>query len=264
MKHLCYCFLFLSCVLSSFLQAQETPVFEKAAFEHQGKMLPYRILKPVDFDASKQYSLHIFLHGAGERGDDNEAQLVHGSNLFIQKNADFPAILIFPQCPQEDYWAQRIYSRDEVNNENVFIFPKSKIEPTWAMSAVIALLESQLQNDYIDKNRIYLSGLSMGGMGTFELLSRKPDVFAAATPICGGGNIDDVSIWGKQVPVWIFHGDQDGVVPARYSQTIVEALIKEDIEPRFSLYKGVGHNSWDNAFAEPDLFSWIYSNHKKN
>lgn len=241
-------------------QAQ-TPVFEKATFEHEGKALNYRILKPVNFDSSKQYPLHLFLHGAGERGDDNEAQLVHGSDLFISESKEHPAIVIFPQCPKDDYWAQTTVNRGDANQGNTFTFPKTS-EPGWAMSAVQALLEESLKASYIDKSRVYLGGLSMGGMGTFELLSRQPDTFAAATPICGGANLDNVAVWAERTPLWIFHGEADKVVPSFYSKSIIEALIKVGVEPRFSLYKNVGHGSWTNAFAEPDLFDWIYSQSK--
>jgi len=228
----------------SMANAQQ-PTFEKAGFEHEGKTLQYRILKPVDFDETKKYPLHLFLHGAGERGDDNEAQLVHGSELFIKENKKHPAVVIFPQCPADDYWAQ------------------TKSEPGWAMSAVMSLLDEMMQEVYIDKSRIYLGGLSMGGMGTFELLSRRPDTFAAATAICGGGNIENVAIWAEKTPMWIFHGDADRVVPSFYSKTIFEAMLKKGVEPRFSLYKNTGHGSWTNAFAEADFFDWIYSHQKE-
>lgn len=248
--------LLISCITMN----AQTPVFEKAAFEYEGKTLNYRILMPVDFDASKQYPLHLFLHGAGERGDDNEAQLIHGSNLFLEENKKHPAIVIFPQCPKDDYWAQTKVTRDNVGNS--FSFPKTS-KPGWAMSAVMALLDQTLKETYIDKSRIYLGGLSMGGMGTFELLSRRPDTFAAATPICGGGNIENVIIWANKTPLWIFHGDADKVVPSLYSKSIMEALIREGVEPRFSLYPAVGHDSWTSAFAEPNLFDWIYGHSKK-
>lgn len=236
--------------------------FEKASFEYLGKTLPYRILKPVNFDATKKYPLHLFLHGAGERGSDNEAQLLHGSNLFIQENEKHPAIIVFPQCPEDDYWAQTKVTREEITKTNTFHFPKNS-KAGWAMSAVMGLLDSFLDKPYVDTNRVYLGGLSMGGMGTFELLARRPNTFASATAICGGANLENIPIWAEKTPIWIFHGDADRVVPSFYSKAIFEAVITKGIEPRFSLYKGVGHDSWTNAFAEPDLFDWIYS-HKKD
>ena len=237
-------------------------VFNKGALEHKDKTLSYRILKPIDFDESKTYPLHIFLHGAGERGSDNDAQLKHGSELFIKQNPNYPAIVIFPQCPADDYWAQVEYSRDEKRGNNVFKYPEQS-EPTWAMSAVMALLDQFLEEEYIDKSQVYVGGLSMGGMGTFELLTRRPNVFAAAIAICGGGNTENVSKWAKQTPIWIFHGEEDNVVPPYYSKVIYRSLLKEGAKPKLTLYKSVGHNSWDRAFAEKNLFAWIYSKKRK-
>lgn len=240
-------------------QAQQG-IFEKATYEFEGKSLPYRILTPADFDATKKYPLHLFLHGAGERGADNEAQLAHGGELFLKENKEHPAIVIFPQCPKDDYWAQTTVTR--TSEGNTFLFPKES-KPGWAMSAVLSLLDEMTKRDYIDKDRLFVGGLSMGGMGTFELLARRPNTFAAATAICGGGNTENVPKWAASTPVWIFHGEADRVVNSFYSKTMVEALIKEGVEPRISIYKNVGHNSWTNAFAEPDFFDWIYSHKKK-
>ena len=267
--YVAFCTLFLSFGLSQIdcLQAQTPPPegpisFEKRSFDHQGKVLPYRILFPKNFDASQKYPLHLFLHGAGERGDNNEAQLVHGSRLFINMNESNPAIVIFPQCPSGDSWAQVAYERNPETNEGSFQFPEVSA-PTWAMSAVMQLMDEMLEEPFIDKQRIYLGGLSMGGMGTFELLARRPDTFAAATPICGAGQPEPVSRWASNTPVWIFHGEDDSIVPSRYSKIMVEALLKSGVEPSFSLYPAVNHNSWENAFAEPDLFTWIYSQQKQ-
>lgn len=248
-------------VVSTMARAQENQ-FEKGSFEHRGKMLHYRILKPTDFDATKQYPLHLFLHGAGERGSDNEAQLVHGSDLFLKENKKHPAVVIFPQCPEDDYWAQTQVTRDDITKSNTFSFPKTS-KPGWAMSAVVELLDSFIAAPYIDANRVYLGGLSMGAMGTFELLARRPNTFASATAICGGTNLENVSLWADKTPIWIFHGDADRVVPSFYSKAIFEAMIRLGIEPRLSLYKGVGHDSWTKAFSEPDLFDWIYSHSKE-
>jgi len=255
-------FAFAKIALAQNESVKQKSRFLAKTFEHQGKSLPYRILMPKDFDVTKKYPLHLFLHGSGERGNDNLAQLVHGSTLFEVMNAHYPAIVIFPQCPTEDYWATIEYSRDIETQENVFTyFEESK--PTWALSAVMSLLENQLKNEYIDTKRVYLSGLSMGGMGAFELLARLPNTFAAATPICGGGHPASVKKWGANTPVWIFHGDEDTVVNSRYSKIMVEALLRIGVEPEFSLYPKVGHNSWDNAFAEAEFFEWIYNNIKK-
>lgn len=267
--YVAFCTFFISFGLSqlNYLQAQTPPPeatidFEARSFEHKGKVLPYRILFPKNFDASQKYPLHLFLHGAGERGNNNEAQLVHGSRLFINMNESNPAIVIFPQCPSNDSWAQVAYKRNPETNEGSFQFPKESA-PTWAMSAVMQLMDEMLEEPFVNKQRIYLGGLSMGGMGTFELLARRPDTFAAATPICGAGQPEHVSRWATNTPVWIFHGEDDSVVPSRYSKIMVEALLKNGVEPRFTHYPAVNHNSWDKAFAEPDLFEWIYAQKKK-
>jgi predicted peptidase len=251
--------LFALCI--GYTAIAQKPTFGKGAIEHQEKTMTYRILKPVDFDDSKTYPLHIFLHGAGERGGDNETQLKHGSDQFITQSGNYPAIVIFPQCPADDTWAQQEYSRNE-NGTNAFKFPKQS-EPTWAMSAVMALIDEYIEEGNVDTTRIYLSGLSMGGMGTFELLARRPDLFAAATPICGGGNPETVSEWAPEIPVWIFHGKEDKVVPPIYSKLMYKAVLKTGAKPKLTLYDHVGHNSWGRAFAEKNYFAWIYSKERK-
>lgn len=253
--------IFFILIFSTTVSAQ-LPEFEKGTFTHQEKELQYRILKPVDFDQSKTYPLHLFLHGAGERGDDNEAQLVHGSEIFRQKSKEYPAIVIFPQCPKEDYWAQIGYARDEATNRNIFTYPKEST-PGWAMSAVMSLLDDMISQPFIDKERVYVGGLSMGGMGTFELLARRPNTFAAATAICGGGNIENVKNWAHTTPIWIFHGEQDQVVHPFYSKSIAEELTKQGVTPKLTIYPEVGHDSWTAAFAEPKFFDWIYSKKKE-
>lgn len=252
-------FLFTMNATAQTISPEVLEAFEEQTITYEGKDLPYRVLYPEDFDENKTYPLHLFLHGAGERGNDNESQLVHGSELFLEMNKKYPAIVIFPQCPKEDYWADVAITRNDT--QNVFSFPKEP-QATWAMGAVLSLLDSTLEHNYIDKDRVYLGGLSMGGMGTFELLNARPTTFAAATPICGAGYPANVASWAEQTPAWIFHGEVDAVVPAIYSQLMVEALVQQGISPRFSLYPNVNHDSWTNAFAEPDFFSWVYSHSK--
>ena len=235
--------------------------FEKQNFNNDGNSLPYRLLKPKNFEAGKKYPLMLFLHGAGERGSDNEKQLVHGGNLFLNaiESDQYPSLMIFPQCPTDDYWANADIKRSEGKIDIKF---KNGGEPTKALEAVLALLDSMVQLPFIDKNRIYVGGLSMGGMGTFELCYRRPDLFAAAFPICGGGHPEMVKLYANKFPLWIFHGEEDNVVSAEFSKEMVKALEAEGAKPRFSLYPGVNHNSWDNAFAEPDFLQWIFSQSK--
>lgn len=241
------------------LNAQDLQLYQKETF-HTGKnVLPYRILYPENFDKSKKYPLVLMLHGSGERGNDNELQLTHGAALFVNPEVrkKYPAIVIFPQCPAEDYWSN--VNRDSiVNGKRDYVFREDG-EPTPAMKMLIAFIDDVLKKPYIDQERLYVGGLSMGGMGTFELLSRKPHLFAAAFAICGGGHPNTVRPYAKHVSLWVFHGEQDDVVPIHHSEVMVDALKKSGADVRFTVYPDVKHESWEKAFAEPDLLPWLFS-----
>lgn len=248
--------MFISAV--AFAQAKQS--FVKEYLVEGTDTLKMRVLYPKEFKKTETYPVVLFLHGAGERGNDNEKQLVHGSKLFIDSIQKYPAIVIFPQCKQNDYWANATVDR---NTKPISLsFPKDS-KPTKSLHLVMRYLDKLVKNTYIDKNQIYLGGLSMGGMGTFELLSRKPELFAAAFAICGGGNSDLAEKYAKNTPMWIFHGAEDNVVNPQLSVEMVLALMKNGAKPNFNLYRNTNHNSWDPAFAEPELLSWLFSNKKK-
>ncbi|HET8859555.1 prolyl oligopeptidase family serine peptidase [Marivirga sp.] len=248
-------------VLPMALNAQNTSAFDKEVFIENGDTLKYRILYPKNFDRDKKYPLVLFLHGAGERGDDNEKQLVHGSHLFLneENREKFPAIVIFPQCPEDEYWAKADIDRSE--SANVFEFDYSS-EPNPALKKTISLLDSMQTHENVNQDKIYLGGLSMGGMGTFELLHRKPNTFAAAIAICGAGDPNSVKNYAQEIDLWVFHGVEDDVVLPQYSKEMVEALKNEKANVKFTLYPDANHNSWDSAFAEADLLPWLFSNSK--
>ena len=233
--------------------------FKEELLVHQNDTLPYRILIPKNYNSQKFYPLLIFLHGAGERGSDNKSQLVHGSFLF--KSEDFrnnyPAIVLFPQCPKESSWANVKRNYDMLNGKKFDFF--KEISENKQLIMVEKLLDFIEKKYSIDPTRRYVGGLSMGGMGTFELVARNPDYFAAAFPICGGGNPDWSDLL-KTTPFWIFHGEDDGVVSVDFSRKMYEALSAEKASVRFTVYPEVNHNSWDNAFAEPDLMHWLFLN----
>ncbi|MEM8526218.1 MAG: prolyl oligopeptidase family serine peptidase [Bacteroidota bacterium] len=253
--------LLLHFLFSNFF-AQNLSLFEERIYENEnGSTLPYRILYPENYDKGKSYPLLLFLHGAGERGDDNEVQLVHGSKLFTdtENRKKYPAIVVFPQCPKEDYWARVDRSEDR----KVWHYPFYDT-PTQPLANVIQLLEQLLTEEAIDENRVYVSGLSMGGMGTFELLAHRPDLFAAATPICGGGNLTLAERYAHSTDFWIFHGDADTVVPVELSRKMNKRLHSLGANVQYSEYKGVNHNSWENAFAEPNYLKWLFSKRKKS
>jgi len=251
-------FYLIICFAVSKLSAQNLEKYESKLFISGTDTLPYRILYPDGWDKSKKYPLVIFLHGSGERGNDNEAQLVHGGSLFLKPEVrqQFPAIIVFPQCQKKSFWSN-VEMKVDQNGKQVFNFPKDA-EPTKAMNLLIGLVEKLQKQSFTDKRKMYAGGLSMGGMGTFELLWRKPKMFAAAFAICGGGNVEHVKKYRK-VPLWIFHGEKDDVVLPVYSEMIVNKLKEMGKEPKFTLYPDANHNSWDSAFAEPDLLPWLFS-----
>ncbi|MDB4015735.1 alpha/beta hydrolase-fold protein [Flavobacteriaceae bacterium] len=230
--------------------------YRYAIYEQEEKSLPYRILLPENYDTKKNYPLLLFLHGSGERGNDNELQLVHGSTLFL--DSDFrknnPAIIVFPQCAKDAYWATT------TQTETGFTYVKKpKNNPT--LDLVEGMLDDIIQNYGIDKKRIYVGGLSMGGMGTFELVYRNPKMFAAAFAICGGAN---PKIARKiRRPVWrIDHGEADQVVAVDLSKKMVAALLKKKATVAYNWYPGVNHNSWDTVFADPDFLPWLFAQKK--
>lgn len=247
----------------NFLQAQGSSLYTKHFFVHDGDTMPYRVLLPINFDAHKKYPLILFLHGAGERGNDNEKQLIHGGNLFLSDSIreKYPAIVVFPQCGDESFWANIGTRYDSATKKRVIEF-KEEGEPTKAMKLLLGLL-SNLKNNYsLDKKRMYVGGLSMGGMGTFELVRRKPGMFAAAFAICGGANLS-TAIKMNKTAWWIFHGLKDPVVNPQFSKDMADALKHAGAKVRLTLYPEDGHNSWDDAFKEPDLVAWLFSHRKK-
>jgi predicted peptidase len=126
----------------------------------------------------------------------------------------------------------------------------------------MGLVDQFLDKPFVDKHRVYIGGLSMGGMGTLEIIGREPKIFAAAFSIAGGDNTLNAKKYAKKVPLWIFHGSKDSVVPADHSEVIVAAIKEAGGDPKFTLYQGVDHNSWDYAFKEPELLSWLFSHSK--
>ncbi len=223
----------------------ESHVYTDAA----GQSLPYRLLKPAGYDAAKgPYPLLIFLHGAGERGTDNRLQLTHGKPFMRKAAAERGSFVLAPQCPAEGMWAGRHWS--EANHA---LAEKSSRQ----MRLLTELLES-LEKEYtIDRDRLYVMGLSMGGFGTWDIIERYPQRFAAAAPICGGGD-ETLAARIAGVPIWVFHGDTDTAVPVARSREMVKALKAAGGKPRYSEYPGVGHNSWTPAFNEPELLKWMY------
>jgi predicted peptidase len=228
----------------------------------EGKTLPYRIFYPDNYDKTKKYPLILFLHGAGERGSDNEKQLTWGAKLFLneENRKKFPAIVIFPQCPQESFWANVKF--DRTKQPFTFEFDYTA-EPNWPLTAANELVKKLANEEAVDKTKIYITGLSMGGMGTFESVYRYPDLYAAAMPICGGGDVKRYDKRITKTPFWVFHGAADAVVDVLLSRDMVAKLKTLKSEVKYSEYPGVNHNSWENAFAEPEYLSWMFMHKRK-
>lgn len=245
---------------SLFSAAQDMGTYEKHLYINGTDTLPYRLLLPENYDATKKYPLIYFLHGAGERGNDNQLQLVHGGDLFLKAEvrSQYPAIVVFPQCPANSFRSNVNFKME--NGQREFNFQTAG-EPTIAMKMAQELLFKLLHDYKIDKKRIYVGGLSMGGMGTFEIVRRNPKLFAAAIPICGGAN-PATAAQLKKVNWWVFHGAKDDVVPPSLSQQMVDALKEVKASVKFTVYPNANHNSWDSAFAEPELLSWLFAQHK--
>lgn len=261
MKYLKRLFMFCFLLIIGTLNAQHE-LYKEEIFVKDTDTLNYRILYPENFSEDKPYPVVLFLHGAGERGDDNKKQLVHGSNLFTNKTnrGAFPAIVIFPQCPKTSYWSNAEVDRSSYPIS--LIFPKDK-EASKPMQLVIDLMQNITSKAYVNKDKVYVGGLSMGGMGTFEILSRQPDMFAAAFAICGDGNAELTKNYAKKVDIWVFHGANDNVVDPKGSVKMVNAILENGGKPNFTLYADDNHNSWDSAFAEPELLTWLFSKSKK-
>lgn len=226
-----------------------------------GSMIMFQKLEPRKIKKSKKYPLIIFLHGAGERGSDNKSQLLHGAKLFDNKKSrkKYPAFVLFPQCPANEYWAKVDIDRNDKEDPFRFDF---RDKPTKSLKSVFELIQSYLQLPYVDPDRVYIMGLSMGGMGTFEAISRHPEWFAAAVPICGGGDLEFVPMFAQKVPVWVFHGAKDDIVLPKYSRDMVQEIIFKGGFPRYTEFPEANHNSWDSAFAEKDLLPWLFHQKK--
>lgn len=231
--------------------------FVQDVFELKGYgQLPYNILFPEDYDGRQEYPLIMFLHGAGERGLDNRAQLKHVAPILTSTEnlKKYPAILVFPQCPVNDYWANVDRSDQKWNIG-------SSDRPTASGLKAEKLLENIIANYTVNEKRVYLNGLSMGGFGTYTMLARHPEKIAAAIAICGGGDPKQAAKY-KSVPLKIFHGAEDAVVPVSLSRNIAAKL--ESLKAPFSYqeYPSLGHDIWDNVYKDPITLEWLFAQTK--
>jgi predicted peptidase len=200
--------------------------------------------KGYDVKAEKHWPLMLFLHGAGERGNDIWKVAVHGPPKQVAVNPDFPFILVSPQCPAGQIWSDDL---------------------------VLGLLDDVTRRYAVDTNRVYLTGLSMGGYATWSLGLKHPERFAAIVPICGGGELITILLAEgdsakalKTLGVWAFHGGKDPVVPVEESRRMVNALKHAGLtDVNLTVYPEAGHDSWTEAYKDPALYGWLLRHERK-
>jgi predicted peptidase len=255
----CMVVLLSLCAATAFARKHETGFLDRTV-SLNGESYRYQVYVPRDFDSKKKWPVILFLHGAGERNDDGLQQTDVGIGHAIRANAArFPFIVVMPQCRKDKRW----------------------IHADMQAQAMTAL-EQSIKEFHGDRDRLYLTGLSMGGYGTWDMTAKYPGKFAAYVPICGGiygpakvpdarvGLAADPSVTdpyaetAKRIgytPIWIFHGAADDTVPVEESRKMAHALEAAKANFHYTEYPGVGHNAWDKAYAEPELIPWLLAQH---
>ena len=222
---------------------------EKCSFEKDGYTLLYRRHSPK-CEPGVKYPLVLFLHGAGERGDDNTATLVHGVVpicRYAMRHGD--AFVVAPQCPSGRKWVDQDWSTQSMRRPET---------PSAEMAAVMALMRELVATLPVDPTRVYVTGISMGGFGTWDITSRMPGFFAAAMPICGGVDETTAELY-RGLPLRFFHGSVDGAVPVVYSRRMDKALADAGIEHGYTEYPNVNHDCWTRTYANDDVLAWLFA-----
>lgn len=225
------------------VSAADVKETEKRVFENADTVLPYRLVLPENYDGTKSYPMLVFLHGAGERGNDNELQLFHCVQYLADNLPE--CIIVAPQCPVNNQWVDTPWANGAYSIEAV---PESN-----ELKAVIELLDALQEEFNVDSDRIYASGISMGGFGAWDLMMRHNDYFAAGVLVCGGGDLSQAEAL-KDTPLFVFHGDADTAVPVSGSRDTVQAIKDAGGElVQYVEYAGAGHGIWNDAFAHPGM-----------
>ena len=246
---------FLTAMTAVGVSAEPARFVERSVDLH-GTTYRYQVFLPADVQGKKP-AVVLFLHGSGERGNDNRKQMSQGLPPWLKQHMDFPAVVVIPQAPDDTEWTD-------------------KADADMALAA----LDKSVEEFGGDRKRLYLTGLSMGGYGSWQIAVDHPHLFAAAAIICGGvlalpdedgrdlfvhgvPKGEDAYAWvAKKVgtlPVWIFHGGDDNVVPTEQSRRMNAALMKRHAEVKYTEFPGVNHGSWEKAYATPDLWQWMFS-----
>lgn len=251
-------FFILLCALSAMGQFTAQEMLQPACFTNQsGSVIEYRISKPQFPEPGRRYPLILFLHGSGECGTDNIKQSTVGVPVLLNRllRAGEPCVVVAPQCSKTNWWVRGVVRK-----------PGNNLTPQPLMSSLqnaVNLCLHLVEVGIADKERLYVTGLSLGGYGTWEAVQNYPEIFAAAVPICGGGYHGSVAEIRK-LPIWVFHGSEDRAVPVACSRVMVEALKRAgNRKLRYTEYEGGKHAIWDRAYAEPELIEWLLKQSRK-
>lgn len=246
----------LALELSAMPSEQVLKQYEECSYvytggDYQDEVFKYRLLKPEPLEPGKKYPVVLFLHGAGERGDDNQLQLLYLPELMAgaEYRQKFPCFLIAPQCRTDQKWVEVDWSADTTEQPE---------EASDQLNVALGALDDVIENYPIDPARVYLTGLSMGGYGSWDAAARYPQRFAAVVPVCGGGDEQTASSLAS-VPIWAVHGDEDQAVPVARSRRMIEAIREAGGSPHFTELKGVDHDSWTPAYSDPNgVLAWMF------
>lgn len=231
-------------------------IFEKFSKEwytaDDGYTMPYRLYIPDDYDCGEEYPLIFFLHGAGERGDDNEKQLAIGiRHIFWEGSPAYNSIIVAPQCPCDKRWVDVDWQ--------LGTFDRKQVAETRELKTAFAILHEVMTLCNVDRDRVYVTGISMGGYGTFDALARHGSLFAAGVPVCGGCDPETDAKANTRIPMWMFHGSADTTVPpvgSRLMYAKISTMGGKNVH--YTEYSGMDHGIWDNAYADRDMLNWMF------
>jgi predicted peptidase len=234
--------------------------FVARVYKHASQVMPYRLYIPPTYEKSQKYPLIVWLHGAGGAGTDNLRQIqgdqVPGTRTWTttSNQTKHPAFVVVPQT---------ISGWDSTGAAAALGVPETAeaTQLTSSLVHVLAIVETVEKEFHIDSKRLYIAGQSLGGFGTWNLITKKPGVFAAAIILCGGGN-PGLAGNVKRMPIWSFQGDMDDAVFVKSNRNMIAAIRKLGGNPKYTEYPGIGHDIWNRVFSEPDLVEWLFAQHR--
>jgi predicted peptidase len=231
-------------------------IFEKhLSVSREHDTLPYRILAPMNMDRNKKYPLLIYLHGAGARGNDNETPVNKLSKEFTDSvnRINYPCYILVPQCAATDAWVTFPYFPNTLATTDT---------PTISCRMVLELIRELMLAKNIDSGRIYLTGYSLGGEGTFDMISRAQDLFACAVPLASVADTSKAH-YIKDIPIWAFHGGDDNLNDPKYTKLMIDAIRSYGGNPKYTVFEGVKHDCRKEAYSSDELWQWMFAQRRK-